>query len=196
MCRRRILTTGPAIVAGPGYSRRSASPQPITTFVEQSAARGIEPDVAVRAALAAAPALPPAFKPVLSGRDGAVWIAERPSPLAVYVPGLPLDGDDTLARFSATVFFNAARWILQRRPLPPLFTLTSPDAPEPSGNRIALHAGEGNTARAPRSAGRFDPRPRRGDVPDTRRDLWPWFVAAAALAFLAERGLALVRGLS
>src|SRR6185436_10631065 len=96
-----LLDKRPAIVAGPGYSRRSASPQAVTTFAETSPLlAGLNLDVAERAGLAAAPALPPGFNPVLSGRDGAVWIAERPSPLAVYVPGLPLDGEDTLARFS------------------------------------------------------------------------------------------------
>jgi hypothetical protein len=133
---------------------------------------------------------------VLTGRDGAVWIAERPSPLAVYVPGLPIDGDDNLSRFSSTVFFNAARSVLQRRPLPPLFTLTSPESPEPSGSLIALHPGEGNTGRAPRSVGAFDPQARQHQPVERRRAVWPWLVAAAALTFLVERGLALVRGAS
>jgi hypothetical protein len=99
-----------------------------------------------------------------------------------------------VARFSSTVFLNAARWILERRPRPPLFTLTSPEQPEPSGNRIALHPGEGNTGRTPRSVGTFDPRAPRGRQTERRLPLWPWLVGAAALIFLTERGLALLRG--
>jgi hypothetical protein len=192
-----LLDSRPAIVVGPGYARRPGPVQPVATFLETSPLlSGLNLDVAERAGMTAAPALPPGFTPVLSGRDGAVWIAERPSPLAVYVPGLPLDGDDNLARFSSTVFVNAARALLQRRPLPPLFTLTSPEAPEPSGNRIALHPGEGNTGRIPRSVGTFDPRVHRNRPLERRRPYWPWLVAAAALTFLVERGLALGRGLS
>ena len=192
-----LLDTRPAIVVGPGYSRRPGPIQPVTTFLETSPlVAGLNLDVAERAGMAAAPSLPPGFTPVLSGRDGAVWIAERRSPLAVYVPGLPLEGDDNLARFSDTVFFNAARSVLQRRPLPPLFSLTSPEAPEPSGNRIALHPGEGNTGRTPRSIGTFDPRVHRNRPVERHRVFWPWLVATAATIFLVERGLALGRGVA
>ena len=59
-------------------------------------------------------------KPTVEAR--AIWIAERATPVAAFVPGLPLDGDDNVARFSATVFLNSARWILERRPRPPLVT--------------------------------------------------------------------------
>jgi hypothetical protein len=192
-----LLDSRPAIVVGSGYSRRTEAVQPITTFLETSPLLfGLNFDVAERAGMAAAASLPPGFAPVLGGRDGAVWIAERTAPLAVYVPGLPLDGDDNVARFSSTVFFNAARWVLQRRPLPALFSLTSPEMPEPSGNRIALHPGEGNTERTPRSIGTFNPRVHRGQPIEQQRERWPWLLAVAALTFLVERGLALVRGLS
>jgi hypothetical protein len=192
-----LLDSRPAIVVGPGYARRAGPPQPLNTFLETSPLlAGLNFDVAERAGMTAAPQLPPGFNPVLTGRDGAIWIAERPSPLAVYVPGLPIDGDDNLSRFSSTVFFNAARSVLQRRPLPPLFSLTSPEHPEPSGSRTALHPGEGNTGRTPRSAGAFDPQARRDEPGDQRRAAWPWLVAAAALTFLVERGLALLRGAS
>ena len=190
-----MLDSRPAIVLGSGYGPRSGPAQPVTTFLETSLlVTGLNFDVAERSGMRAAPALPPGFTPVLSGPEGAVWIAERATPVAAFVPGLPLDGDDNVARFSSTVFLNAARWILERRPRPPLFTLTSPEQPEPSGNRIALHPGEGNTGRTPRSVGTFDPRaPRRGET-ERRLPLWPWLVGTAALVFLTERGLALMRG--
>jgi hypothetical protein len=192
-----LLDSRPAIVVGSGYSRRTEAVQPITTFLETSPLLfALNFDVAERAGMAAAASLPPGFTAVLGGRDGTVWIAERTAPLAVYVPGLLLDGDDNVARFSSTVFFNAARWVLQRRPLPPLFSLTSPEIPEPSGNRIALHPGEGNTDRTPRSIGTFNPRVHRGQPIERQRERWPWLLAVAALTFLVERGLALVRGLS
>jgi hypothetical protein len=190
-----MLDTRPAIVLGSGYTPRAGLAQPVTTFLETSPlVSGLNLDVAERSGMSGAPSLPPGFNAVLSGPESAVWIAERAAPVAAFVPGLPLDGDDNVARFSSTVFLNAARWILERRPRPALFTLTSPDQPEPSGNRLALHPGEGNTGRAPRSVGVFDPRAPRGHQAERRLALWPWLVGAAALVFLTERALALLRG--
>jgi hypothetical protein len=192
-----MLDSRPAIVLGPGYGPRSGPPQPVTTFVETSAlVSGLNLDVAERSGIKGVAALPSAFAPVLSGPEGAIWIAERATPVAAFVPGVPLDGDDNVARFSSTVFLNAARWILERRPRPPLFTLTSAEQPEPSGNRIALHPGEGNTERTARSVGTFDPRAPRGRQTERRLPLWPWLVGAAAVGFLTERGLALLRGIA
>ena len=190
-----MLDSRPAIVVGSGYGPRTGSAQPVTTFLETSAlVTGLNLDVAERSGMRGAPALPPGFTAALSGPEGAVWIAERATPVAAFVPGLPLDGDGNVARFSSTVFLNAARWILERRPRPPLFTLTSPEQPDPSGSRIALHPGEGNTGRTPRSIGTFDPRAPRGQETERRLPLWPWLVGAAALVFLTERSLALMRG--
>jgi len=192
-----MLDSRPAIVLGSGYAPRAGPAQPVTTFLDTSSlVTGLNFDVAERSGMKGAPSLPPGFTAVLSGPESAVWIAERAAPVAVFVPGLPLDGDDNVARFSSTVFLNAARWILERRPRPPLFTLTSPEQPEPSGNRIALHPGEGNTGRTARSVGTFDPRAPRGRQTERRLALWPWLVGAAALVFLTERGLALMRGVA
>jgi len=192
-----MLDSRPAIVLGSGYGPRSGSPQRVTTFLETSAlVTGLNLDVAERSGMRGAPSLPPGFTAALSGPEGAVWIAERSTPVAAFVPGLPLDGDSSMARFSSTVFLNAARWILERRPRPPLFTLTSPEQPEPSGSRIAIHPGEGNTGRTPRSAGTLDPRAPRGRETERRLPLWPWLVGAAALVFLTERSFALMRGLA
>ena len=190
-----MLDSRPAIVLGSGYAPRTGPAQPVTTFVETSPlVTGLNLDVAERSGMSAGQSLPPGFNAVLSGPEGVTWIAERATPVAAFIPGLPLDGDGNVARFSSTVFLNAARWILERRPRPPLFTLTSPDQPEPSGNRVALHPGEGNTGRQARSVGTFDPRAPRGRHTERRRALWPWLVGAAALVFLTERGLALTRG--
>jgi hypothetical protein len=192
-----MLDSRPAIVLGSGYAPRTGPAQPVTTFLETSPlVTGLNLDVAERSGMRGAPSLPPGFNAVLSGPESVVWIAERRTPVAAFVPGLPLDGDDNVARFSSTVFLNAARWILERRPRPPLFTLTSPEQPEPSGNRIALHPGEGNTGRPSRSVGTFDPRAPRGRQTERRLALWPWLVGAAALVFLTERGLALMRGVA
>ena len=190
-----MLDSRPAIVLGSGYAPRTRPAQPVSTFLETSPlVTGLNLDVAERSGMSAAPPLPSAFNAVLSGREGVVWIAERAAPVAAFVPGLPLEGDDNVARFSSTVFLNAARWILERRPRPALFTLTSPEQPEPSGTRLALHAGEGNTGRTPRSVGTLDPRAPRERQTERRLPLWPWLVGAAALVFLTERGLALLRG--
>ena len=190
-----MLDSRPAIVVGSGYGPGTGPAQPVTTFLETSPlVTSLNLDVAERSGMRGAPSLPPGFTAALSGPEGAVWIAERATPVTAFVPGLPLDGDSNLARFSSTVFLNAARWILERRPRPPLFTLTSPEQPEPSGNRIAIHPGEGNTGRRPRSAGTFDPHAPRGREAERRLPLWPWLVGVAALVFLTERSLALLRG--
>jgi hypothetical protein len=192
-----MLDSRPAIVLGSGYAPRIRPVQPVTTFLETSPlVSGLNFDVAERSGMHGAPSLPPAFSPVLTGPENAVWIAARAAPAAAFVPGLPLDGNDNVARFSSTVFLNAARWILERRPRPALFTLTSPEQPEPSGTRIALHPGEGNTGRTPRSVGTFDPRAPRAFQTERRLPLWPWVVGAAALVFLTERSLALLRGVA
>src|ERR671913_241700 len=148
MCRRRARF---ASIGGSGYAPRAGWVQPVTTFLEASPlVSGLSFDVAERSGMRGAPTLPPGFNAVLTGPEHAVWIAERTAPAAAFVPGLPLDGDDNVSRFSSTVFLNAARWILERRARPALFTLTSPEEPDPSGNRIAIHPGEGNTGRTPR----------------------------------------------
>jgi len=140
-------------------------------------------------------ALPEGFQPVLRDMHGLVWLAQRDSPPAAYVPGLPTGADDNLGRFSTTVFYNAVRWLLRERPLPPLYTLTEPTPGElnPQGNRLALHEDEGNTARTPRSFGRFDDlKPIRTD--SLREPKWPTFLTLAVLAFSIERGFAAFGG--
>jgi len=192
-----MLDTRPAIVLGSGYKPGTGPPQPVTTFLETSPlVTELNLDVAERAGIGPGRALPSGFSPVLSGPEDTVWIATRTTPVAAFVPGLPIDGDDNVARFSSTVFLNAARWILERRPRPALFTLTSPEQVEPSGNRLALHPGEGNTGRTSRSVGAFDPRAPRERQTERRLALWPWLVGAAALVFLTERGLVLLRGVA
>ena len=190
-----MLDSRPAIVLGSGYAPRTRPVQPVATFAETSLLlNGLNLDVAERSGMNRAPSLPPGFNPVLTGPENAVWIAQRAAPVAAFVPGLPPEGDDSVARFASTVFLNAARWVLERRPRPVLFTLTSPQEPQPSGTRLALHPGEGHTGRTSRSVGAFDPRAPRQQQTERRLELWPWLVAAAALVFLTERGLALLRG--
>jgi hypothetical protein len=192
-----MLDSRPAIVLGSGYAPGTRPEQPITTFLETSPlVAGLNFDVAERSGMSGAPSLPPGFNPVLTGPENVIWIAERAAPVAAFIPGLPLDGDDSVARFSSTVFLNAARWILERRPRSALFTLTTPEEPIPSGNRIALHPAEGNTERTPRSLGTFDPAALRESETERRLPLWPWLVAAAAVVFVAERSLALLRGIA
>ena len=192
-----MLDSRPAIVVGSGYVPGTRPAQPVTTFLETSPlVAGLNFDVAERSGMTGTPSLPPGFNAVLTGPGNVIWIAERAAPVAAFIPGLPLDRDDSVARFSSTVFLNAARWILERRPRPALFELTSPEQPQPSGNRIALHPGEGHTGRTPRSVGSFDPRALRGRQTERRRALWPWLVGAAALVFVTERGLALLRGVA
>ena len=191
------LDARPAILIGSGYARAPGRVQPIADFVETSPLlSGLNLDVAERLGLEAAPSLS-GFEPVLRGEAGALWVAARAQPPAVYVPGLPLEGDDNVARFSATLFLNAARWVLQRRSPPPLYRLTSPAQPDVSGNVLALHPGEGDTGRTPHSAGTLDAAaaaPAANSLEPWH--LWPWLLLAATLVFVAERSLGWLRGWS
>jgi hypothetical protein len=181
----------PTLVIGRGYGRRGKGRVEIRDFIEKSP---LLEDVnldAVESLGLDGIELPEGFSPVLRGTDGQVWLAlqdDSVSPCA-YVPGLPTGTDDLLGRFSATVFFNAFRWLLKERTLPPLYTLTAPHAPEPSGNRLVLHQDEGNTSREPHSSGSIDllesAKGHRSSVP-----IWPIPVMLAVVLFLIERALA------
>lgn len=181
----------PTLIVGPGYAGRSrpGSDSVIRDFMETSplledlnldavellGLRGIE--------------LPEGFQPVLRGMDGTVWLAQAGEPARAIVPGLPTGTDDVKGRVSAAVFFNAVRWLLQKRDLPPLYTLTAPHAPEPTANRLALHKDEGNTQRQPHSSGRLqDLKPVTGK--GTAAPLWPILLMIAAILFLLERTIA------
>jgi hypothetical protein len=182
----------PTIIIGPGYTgtgTRNTGPTVIRDFMETSP---LLADVNLDAVETLKPGgieLPENFQPVLRGMDGKVWLAQAESPLRAFVPGLPTGTDDVMGRFSATVFFNAVRWLLQKRNLPTLYTLTSPLEPTPAGNRLALHKDEGNTQRVPRSSGKLENlKPVTGKgagIP-----LWPILVMAAVVLFLIERVIA------
>jgi hypothetical protein len=181
----------PLVLVGSGYTQRSAI-VPVFDFIEASPLLNtLNFDASERMGMSGAAPLPPGFEPVLRGEEGATWIAQRLSPPAVYVPGLPLPGDDSAARFSATVFFNAVKWVLQRRELMPLFRLTSLADPEPHGNVLVLHAGEGDTGRTPKSIVGASA---TGVGVELDRRFWPWVLLAAIAVLVAERWLSLVRG--
>jgi hypothetical protein len=185
--------TGPLLLIGPGYAPEAA-PRLIGDFDEASPLLAdLNLDVAEAVGMQPAAPLPPDFVPVLTGEDGAVWIAARPDHSAIYVPGPPQLSDDDLGAFSQTVFFNALRELLGRRAFPPLSTLTTPEAPEPEGNRLALHPGEGDTGREPQSAGSLDDW-RSGQASGDNDRLWPPILAAALAAVALERAMALMGG--
>jgi hypothetical protein len=190
----------PAILVGDGFHSRPTEILPVWTFWETSPLLGaLNLDLAERLAMTPLRALPENFIPVLTGEGGQYWIAQRNSPPAALIPGLPIAGDGAAARFSTVLFLNAARWILEKRQEDALFRLTSPQEPEPKGNLLALHPGEGNTGRAPASAGILDFQGRAGSagraggaggrrLPGSRdRSLVPFFLFAALSVFLLER---------
>jgi hypothetical protein len=182
----------PTIIIGPGYRRtraRNTQPSIIRDFMEASPLLADVNLDAVETLKLGGIELPENFQPVLRGMDGRVWLAQAESPLRAFVPGLPTGTDDLIGRFSATVFFNAVRWLLQKRDLPSLYTLTSPLDPIPAANRLALHKDEGNTQRVPRSSGKLE-----NLTPITGKGagipLWPILVLAAVVLFLIERAIA------
>ena len=189
---RTIPMDIPTIIIGSGYTRTGAKntePSVIRDFMEASPLLADVNLDAVETLKLGGIELPENFQPVLRGMDGKVWLAQAETPLRAFVPGLPTGTDDVIGRFSATVFFNAVRWLLQKRDLPALYTLTSPLEPTPAANRLALHKDEGNTQRVPRSSGKLENlKPITGKgagIP-----LWPILVLAAVVLFLIERALA------
>jgi len=185
----------PTLIVGPGYAgagRTGAGPGGpllIRDFMETSPLLADINLDAVEALGLRGIELPKGFQPVLRGMDGTVWLAQAENPLRVFVPGLPGGTDDTLGRFSAAVFFNGIRWLLQKRDIAPLYTLTSPHATEPTAHRLVLHKDEGNTQRVPRSSGKLtDLKPVTGK--GATIPLWPILVMTAAVLFLFERALA------
>jgi hypothetical protein len=183
----------PTLYVGDEIPSGNAGPGEIRDFQESNPLLAdLNLDVVEALPLAGIP-LPAGFEPVLRRTDERVWLARRDDPPAAYVPGLPIAGDENLAAFSATTFFNAVRWLLGKRAARPLFTLTSPAFPEVAGNRLALHPDEGQTYKTPRSFGNLD---NLKPVPLTmiRKPLWPLLLFLAVLFFLLERALALFGG--
>ena len=90
------------------------------------------------------------------------------------------------------LFVNAVRWLLglNEEALEPLYELTDIEHPEPKGNRIVLHPGEGDTSSLNATS--------KGSADDIRRvslgiekiPVWPSLLALCALVFLFERGMA------
>ncbi len=137
--------------------------------------------------------VPKGFEPVLDTVGAHTWIARRNDPLGVFIPGLPTYTDDNMGRLSATIFFNAVRWLLHERPLPPLYTLTTPENPIPGRTCLALHEDEGNTAKPSSSfdqVGNIKPVKSRART----KPVWPLFLAGAVLLFTVERFLSAYGG--
>ena len=189
------LDETPTLLVGGGYLSEGVAPSEIGDFYETSPIlTDLNFDVVETLGLRGAPLpLPSGFIPVLRGTNDSVWLAQRENPPAAYVPGLPTATSDNLEAFSVTVFFNAVRWLLQTRPLPSLYTLTTPAEPEPEDNRLALHENEGNTAREPYSFGSLE-EIQPVIVTGRGEPVWPLWLVAAMLLLFFERGLAAFGG--
>ncbi|MEM7132695.1 MAG: hypothetical protein AAF702_40710 [Chloroflexota bacterium] len=187
----------PTLIIGDGYTADNSNE--ILDFFEASPLLAdLNFDVAETIGIRGIP-LPSGSVPVLRGLDEQAWIATDSRLPTVYIPDLPVSPsatdaqDETLVAFSNVVFFNAVRWLLQERTLPPLYTLTSASAPEAEGNRIALHDAEGNTERVASSYGELtDLKPIR--VNEREEPIWPILLTVAAAIFCIERSLAAYGG--
>jgi hypothetical protein len=175
----------PTLLVGSGY--QGEGQEEVLSFVENHPLlANLNLDVAERLGIQEM-TLPDSFDVILLSTEGNVWIAERRDPPAVYVPGLP-QGEDLVWSFSVTAFFNGVRRLMQANQSPPPYTLTSPQAPEPSVGHLVLHPGEGNTARPTVSLGSIDEL--RPGQPIVEHDPeWPLYLSIAALIFLFERTL-------
>jgi len=177
--------TIPTLIVGNDYS---LSPKQTTVnfFLESSPIlESINFDVAEIAGIIGH-TLPDNFYPVMIDNENKVWLSMREKPPAVIIPGLPLQGEDDLSRFSSILFFNAVRWLLKNSEMKPLYTITSPEKPNPYGNHLALHEDEGHTNRMPISLNNLD-----HIVPlktiDQKIPRWPIIFTIAMMVFLIER---------
>lgn len=188
-------TTGniPTIIVGNSYLKLREKQMEIRDFLETSPLLediNLDAVETIKFSAISLP-LPAGFQPVLRGMTGDVWLAQSFDPAGAILPCLPTGGSDVIGRFSTTIFFNAVRWLLQKRVVMPLYTLTSPQTPEPGVNRLVLHKDEGNTQSPNRSSGKLsDLKPAAGKGKAT--PIWPILLMAAALLFLIERLLALL----
>jgi hypothetical protein len=180
----------PVLVVGDHYGRGRGGE--ISRFEEgDPLLEGLNLDVAESLGIAGAEP-PPGFTPVLAGADG-TWVARRPEPPGVYLPGLPTAGDEEQQHFSATLLFNGLRWLLAGSDPSPLYTLTSPAEPEPAATRLALHPGEGRTDHVPASRGDIEViRPLSRE--QEQEPAWPWLLAIAGFLLTLEQGLAAFGG--
>jgi len=180
--------TVPTLIVDSGYGSIRSTPVEIRDFIETNPLlKDLNLDATETIGIPGV-VVPEGFQPVLRGMNNQTWLAYREDPVCAVIPGLPTDRDDITGRFSTTVFFNALRMLLQKMELPPLYTLTTAQAPEPGLNHLPLHKDEGNTQRTPRSVGKLETlRPITGKTPS--KPFWPILIMTAALLFLAERTL-------
>ncbi|MCP5050758.1 MAG: hypothetical protein GY940_26580 [bacterium] len=182
----------PTLIVGPGYGKLRNTPAEIRDFMEASPLLADVNLDAVETLGLRDIQLPRGFQPVLRGMNGSAWLAQADEPVRAMVPGLPTGGEDVTGRFSATVFFNALRWLLKKRELPPLYDLTAPHALQPGVNRLVLHKDEGNTQRVTQSSGKLEnlkPVVGKGKT----KPVWPVLLMIAVILFLIERTLAVLK---
>lgn len=186
------LDTVPTLLIG--TSTPSTEPQPIAFFDDSSELlNDLNLDFAEQLGLGGI-ALPEGFRPILSTPSG-VWLAQRDTPAAAYVPTLPtFPITNDAEAFTATMFFNALRWLLQGEPAQPLFTLTSPEKPEPSTTHLVLHVGEGNTSHSADTIALNQPSLTPVTIDQAEEPLWPRLLAAVAGVLFVERTLAAFGG--
>lgn len=188
----------PLLLVGQGNYGQSAASRRLGYFAETPLLTDLNLDVAESLGIGSVPLLANSpLLPVLTYEDGTALLAQSAQPLAAYVPGLPNlpPGAEVpnspaahTAAFSTTAFFNAVRYLLQTRPLPPLFLRTSASQPEPDGVRNALHPAEGITAQPPYSSGAIvDIQPQQGEVAGD--PTWILLLTLAAFIFAIERAL-------
>ncbi len=171
------------------------SPTEIKHFVEDSPLLADVNLDAVESAALPRLNLPDPWRAALGFMDDKIWLATRDSPPAVFIGGESLGSDSLEGRLSTTAFFNGLRWLLSVSEPEPLYELTSPMFPEPKGNRLALHEGEGESWRTlfpPGDWSDFKPMSGTGGS----RPIWPLFVGLALIFLFIERLLKIFGGRS
>lgn len=177
---RPFLWVGPGIEEKPSQVRDFVEASPLVSDIHFDVLERFRPN-------AKGPETP--FFSHLRDLEGNLWVGSTENPRGIYVAGLPdlqeTDGD----RLLTTLFFNGLRWLVHEAEFPALYTLTSPQNPEPNGTRLNLHPGEGDVADPPISVGSLDDASLASLTAAVA--VWPWLVTAGLGLFILERCLSL-----
>lgn len=192
MDARQYLATadsldGALLIVGAGYG--GAQPSPVYRFVDgHPLLDALNLELAEDLGMARIDT-PVGFAPLLADAAGHAYLVARESPPAIWVPGLPLDGEGAEQRFTTILFFNALRWLLAGRAATPEARWLAADgsaiegAPEPPGDASVSEV----------AGALAELRPRDTRIP--REPIWQWLVMGAlVLLVLDVLMLLLLRG--
>ena len=133
--------------------------------------------------------LPQDYRAIVETVEGQTLLAE--SEAALLIPAFPESSDEAVEKMVTTLFFNAARHLLEQGQDEHQNILTTPAQPVPGPDRLAIHPGEGNLWLEPVSSGSMENLAQTGDM-SRPYPLWALLLTLAAMVFVIERILNLI----